>query len=121
MRVFNRSVPREAHGLPLTVKEAERESEEQFKSLLVHIPAAVYRRECVEPWTVRFISDHVEVLTGYPAGEFTKVNARSLRSIISPEDRPRVIGVVRGRAQPRGLVLTPVPPGPRERRNQMGH
>ncbi|MGO9333095.1 MAG: putative bifunctional diguanylate cyclase/phosphodiesterase [Acidimicrobiales bacterium] len=105
MRVFNRSVPREAHGLPLTVKEAERESEEQFKSLLVHIPAAVYRRECVEPWTVRFISDHVEVLTGYPAGEFTKVNARSLRSIISPEDRPRVIGVVRD-ALSRGVTFS---------------
>ena len=44
---------------------------------------------------MRFISDHIEVLTGYPASEFTEENLRPFESIICPDDREHVSGVVR--------------------------
>ncbi len=95
MTLFNRVVPAAEPSSPPTVKVAEYGSEEHFRSLVVNIPGAVYRRECVEPWTMRFISDHIEVLTGYPASEFTEENVRSFESIIFPDDREHVSGVVR--------------------------
>ncbi|MGD0942732.1 MAG: EAL domain-containing protein [Acidimicrobiales bacterium] len=74
---------------------AGHEGEEQFRSLVLNIPGAVYRRECAEPWTMLFISDHIEVLTGYPATDFTRDNLRSFASIICVEDRGHVSEVVR--------------------------
>ncbi len=73
----------------------EHGSEEQFRSLVLNLPGAVYRRECAEPWAMLFISDHIEVLTGYPATDFTLDSLRSYESIICVEDRAHVIEVVR--------------------------
>jgi diguanylate cyclase (GGDEF)-like protein len=73
----------------------EHRSEEQFRSLVLNLPGAVYRRECAEPWTMLFISDHIEVLTGYPATDFTLDNLRTFESIVCVEDRARVNDVVR--------------------------
>jgi diguanylate cyclase (GGDEF)-like protein len=95
MTVANRALPSHEHAAPPTANAAERGSEDQFRSLVVNIPGAVYRRECVEPWAMCFISDHIEVLTGYPASDFTRDNVRSYESIICPEDREHVNGVVR--------------------------
>jgi diguanylate cyclase (GGDEF)-like protein/PAS domain S-box-containing protein len=74
---------------------AELESAEQFRSLVANIPGAVYRRQYAEPWTMIFISDHIEVLTGYPAADFTKDAKRSFESIICVEDRDHVSAVIR--------------------------
>ncbi len=95
MTLFNRVVATEDRSSPPTARVVERGNEEQFRSLIVNIPGAVYRRECVEPWTMRFISDHIEVLTGYPASEFIGEKVRSFESIICPDDREHVSGVVR--------------------------
>jgi diguanylate cyclase (GGDEF)-like protein/PAS domain S-box-containing protein len=95
MTVANRVVPLDQRTAPRNSTWAERDCEEQLKSLITNIPGAVYRRECVEPWTMRFISDHIEELTGYPASEFTRARARFFESIIWPEDREHVSGVVR--------------------------
>ncbi len=95
MTIFNRVGPAEERSSPPTAKAAERASEEQFRSLVVNIPGAVYRRECVEPWAMRFVSDHIEVLTGYPASEFVEEDVRSFESIICADDREHVSGVVR--------------------------
>ena len=113
MTVFNRFVPTEEHPSPPAAKMAERGSEEQFRSLIGNIPGAVYRRGCFEPWTMRFISDHIEVLAGYPASEFMQENLRPFESIICPDDRVQVSGVVR-EALSRGGSFSPrVPPDPR--------
>ena len=76
-------------------EEAEHESAEKFRSLVLNIPGVVYRRLYSEPRTMLFISDHIEVLTGYPAIEFTETNGRSFDSVISLEDRTRVSELVR--------------------------
>jgi len=95
MTLFNQVVPADEHPAPASAKATARGSEEEFRSLVVNIPAAVYRREGVEPWTMRFVSDHIEMLTGYPASEFTNESVRSFESIICPDDREHVSGVVR--------------------------
>jgi diguanylate cyclase (GGDEF)-like protein/PAS domain S-box-containing protein len=64
--------------------------EEQFWSVVANIPGAVYRCACVDDWPIRFISDHIELLCGYPAADFVDNAARTYGSIIHPHDRPGV-------------------------------
>jgi diguanylate cyclase (GGDEF)-like protein/PAS domain S-box-containing protein len=64
--------------------------EEQFWSVVANIPGAVYRCACVDAWPIRFISDHIELLCGYPAADFVDNAVRTYGSIIHPHDRPGV-------------------------------
>src|SRR5580693_5940095 len=66
------------------------ESEEQFQSVVKNIPGVVYRCECLEPWVQHFMSDYMEILTGYKASEFLEGGTRSFESIIHPDDSERV-------------------------------
>ena len=66
---------------------ALRESEERFRSLVDNIPGASYRCRCDEHWTMEFISDEIEELSGYPATDFLQNSVRSYGSIVNPEDR----------------------------------
>jgi len=70
-------------------EEALHESEEQYRSLVTNIPGVVYRCELDPDWTVRYISEAIEDLAGYPASDFIEA-ARSYASIIHPDDRQRV-------------------------------
>ena len=70
-------------------KEAEnalRHSEERFKSLVLNIPGAVYRCAADDDWTMEFISDAIEEMSGYPASDFLDNRVRSFASIIHPQD-----------------------------------
>ncbi|OYY95513.1 MAG: hypothetical protein B7Y41_03140 [Hydrogenophilales bacterium 28-61-23] len=69
---------------------ALRESEAQFRSLVQSIPGAVYRCALDEHWTIHFISDHIETLTGYPLEDFLTNRVRSYASIIHPDDVAKV-------------------------------
>ncbi|HTU95299.1 MAG TPA: EAL domain-containing protein [Solirubrobacteraceae bacterium] len=64
--------------------------EEQFWAVVDNIPGAVYRCACQDDWPIRFISDHIELLCGYPAADFIDNAARTYGSIIHPHDRPSV-------------------------------
>jgi diguanylate cyclase (GGDEF)-like protein/PAS domain S-box-containing protein len=64
--------------------------EEQFWSVVANIPGAVYRCACVDAWPIRFISDYIELLCGYPAADFVDNAVRTYGSIIHPDDRPYV-------------------------------
>lgn len=77
--------------------EAQRqlhESSERFRTLVSNLPGVVYRCACDSNWTMAFISDAVEVLSGYPSSDFIGNNVRSYASIIHPEDRLMVERVV---------------------------
>jgi PAS domain S-box-containing protein len=74
-------------------KEVERalaESERRFRTLVSNLPGAVYRCAPRPPWTIEYISDHIEEISGHPAREFTGDGARSYESVVHPEDRERV-------------------------------
>jgi len=79
---------------PVGAEVNPHERDSRFSSLVADIPGVVYRCECSEPRTMHFISDHVEVLTGYPPGEFIQEKARPFRSLVVPEDRELVNRVI---------------------------
>lgn len=68
-------------------EEALKESEERLKTLITNIPSVSYRCVLDESWTMEFISDEVQTLSGYPPSDFIQNKVRSFASIIHPEDR----------------------------------
>ncbi|MFZ0171078.1 MAG: PAS domain-containing protein, partial [Acidimicrobiales bacterium] len=73
------------------VEEELRASDEQFRAVAANIPGIVYRCACDEQWTMRYVSDHIEQLLGYPASDFIDNRVRTYGSIIYPADHPYVI------------------------------
>lgn len=68
-------------------EDAMRKSEEQFRTLVGNIPGVVYRCLPRHPWTMLFISDGIEVLSGYPASDFVGQNpARKFGDLMHPDD-----------------------------------
>jgi PAS domain S-box-containing protein len=59
-------------------------NEEKLKSLIFNIPGAVFR--CDATYTMKYISDGIEEMTGYPAASFLNNQAQSYLSIIHPDD-----------------------------------
>ncbi|MBN2487120.1 MAG: PAS domain S-box protein [Bacteroidales bacterium] len=68
-------------------EKALEESESKFKALVSNIPGIVYRCANNKEWTMAFISDEVEKLTGYPPSDFINNKVRSFADIIHPDDR----------------------------------
>ncbi|MBU0727069.1 PAS domain S-box protein, partial [Patescibacteria group bacterium] len=80
------------------IKEAEivvKESQEQYKSLVDNLPGAVYKCANDKNWTMSYISDGIEDLTGYLPSDFIDNKVRSYASIIHPNDREMVEEKVR--------------------------
>jgi PAS domain S-box-containing protein len=73
---------------------ALRRSEERFRTLIENIPGAVYRCLADEDWTMQFISDEIEAVTGHPASDFLGNAIRSYASVIAAGDREAVHRVV---------------------------
>jgi PAS domain S-box-containing protein len=68
-----------------------RASEQQFLAVVANIPGAVYRCACNADWEIRFMSEHIERICGFPASDFVGNKVRSYGSIIHPGERPYVI------------------------------
>jgi PAS domain S-box-containing protein len=66
--------------------ESLQKNEQQFRSLVANIPGVVYRCACDRDWTMEFISQEIETISGYPAADFIGNRVRSFASIIHPED-----------------------------------
>jgi diguanylate cyclase (GGDEF)-like protein/PAS domain S-box-containing protein len=70
---------------------ALRLSEQWFRAVVANVPGIVYRNLCEgDVWTIEFMSDYTEELTGYPASDFMENEVRTYGSIIHPDDRPGV-------------------------------
>jgi len=70
---------------------ALRASEQQFRSLIGNIPGISYRSMLSGDWPMVFMSDAVERVTGYPAGDFLgQPPKRVFGALIHAEDRMRV-------------------------------
>ncbi len=78
----------------LEMEAALRQSEEQLRTLVNNIPGAVYRCALDEHWTMSYVSDTVEEITGYPASDFVNNQVRTFTSIIHPDDRQMVTGKI---------------------------
>ena len=69
--------------------------EAAFQSLIQNIPGTVFRCKLDEHWSILFLSDHIEALSGYPLTDFINNQVRSYASIIHPDDIARVDREVR--------------------------
>jgi PAS domain S-box-containing protein len=69
-------------------------SELRFRSLVSNIPGAIYRCLCDANWTMDFISDAIQDITGYPAAGFLNNCIRTYASIIHPDDRETVAQLI---------------------------
>jgi PAS domain S-box-containing protein len=65
-------------------------SEERHRTLVENIPGAVYRCAADADWTMEFLSEDIETITGYPASDFTRNEVRTFASVIHPEDHDRI-------------------------------
>ena len=61
-----------------------------MRSLVNNIPGALYRGACDSDWTMEWLSDEVERITGYPASDFIDSSVRTFASVIHPDDREYV-------------------------------
>jgi PAS domain S-box-containing protein len=63
------------------------DSERRIQSMIRNVPGVVYRCLPYYPWTMLFVSDEIEKLTGYPASDFVGHNAiRNLGELMHCDD-----------------------------------
>ena len=67
-----------------------RANEALLRSLVDNIPGALYRGACDRDWTMYWLSDEVETITGYPASDFVDNSVRTFARVIHPDDRDYV-------------------------------
>lgn len=75
-------------------ESALRQSEERFRSLVANIPGIVYRRGHDPEWTIYFISQAIEKISGYPIADLLHNQVCSFASLIEPQDRLRVETII---------------------------
>ncbi len=73
---------------------ALRVGETKFRTLISNIPGVAYRCADDADYTMEFISDAIEPLSGYPAGDFIDNAVRTYGSVIHPEDVDNVARIV---------------------------
>ena len=71
-----------------------RVEETKFRTLISNIPGVAYRCADDADYTMEFISDAIEALSGYPASDFVNNSVRTYGSIIHPEDVDAVARIV---------------------------
>jgi len=67
---------------------ALQQSESRFRGLVANLPGVVYRCSNDSSWSMRYISDEILSLTGYPPTDFIDNRVRSFSSIVHPDDLP---------------------------------
>jgi PAS domain S-box-containing protein len=73
---------------------ALRVGETKFRTLISNIPGVAYRCADDADYTMEFISDAIEPLSGYPAADFIGNAVRTYGSIIHPDDVDEVARIV---------------------------
>ncbi len=89
LRLFVRQMARRE-----TDRQALRDSETKFRTLLANIPGACYRCAPDAERTTEFISDAVADISGYPASDFIGNRVRSFAGLIHPDDAAMVAAAV---------------------------
>jgi len=77
------------------VEAALKESERRLKNLMSHLPGMAYRSHIDDDRTMIFVSRGCKGLTGYDPSDIVKSSRRSFGSLIHPQDRERVLSIIR--------------------------
>ncbi len=75
-------------------EKALKENEEQFRTLVDNIPGVSYRCLIDKDWTMLYISDAINALSGYPPEDFIHNAVRTFDSINHSEDRKMIAEAV---------------------------
>ena len=67
-----------------------RANEVLLRSLVANIPGALYRCVWEPDWTMEWLSEEIEEISGYPATDFINNSRRTFASVIHPDDREQV-------------------------------
>jgi PAS domain S-box-containing protein len=67
-----------------------RANEALLRSLVDNVPGALYRCACDLDWTMEWLSDEIEEISGYPASDFIDSRVRTFASIEHPDDHDYV-------------------------------
>lgn len=81
-------------SLAIERKHAEeilRESEFSYRTLAQNLPGLVYRVLLQPPYSMLFLNEMLEPMTGFKQDELIRGNICSIEPLILPEDRPNVI------------------------------
>ena len=78
----------------IQMKKKVMDSEDRYSSIVSSIPGITYRCALNKDWTMLFISDYVEKITGYSANDFINNEVRTFESIIHREDTEYVERIV---------------------------
>jgi len=65
-------------------------SEQKFRTLIANIPGVCYRCANDAAYTMEFLSESVETLSGYPASDFIGNRVRTFASLFHPDDVAQV-------------------------------
>jgi PAS domain S-box-containing protein len=66
------------------------QSEQRYRSMLDNLPGTIYRCQNDADWSMLFISDDVEEITGYPPQAFLGASNITFNDLILPQDRERL-------------------------------
>ena len=93
-RIYAPGTLQAKEGQP-TIEQSEaershRENERRLATLLSNLPGMAYRCKNDRDWTMEFVSDGCEALTGYKASDLVGIGARPYNSLIHPDDRGRI-------------------------------
>jgi PAS domain S-box-containing protein len=84
-KLLNQNLELEIRKRGILVKELDK-SREQLNSIMSNLVGAAYRCEMDENYTVKYISEKIFDISGYPHSDFRYNTVRSYASIIHPED-----------------------------------
>ena len=79
------------------------QSENRYRSLVNHLPGAVYRSIDGEGRNIIYISDYISQITGYPGSDFTDASKELFRAAIHPDDREQVRRAIRKSMEDRSI------------------
>ena len=82
----------------LAAESGRLDAERRTRQIIQSVPGVVYRCAMDEQWTMAFVSDQVEVLTGYPADDFIGNRRTSFGALIHPDDAADLQSKVEGAA-----------------------
>lgn len=84
-KIQNQNLELEIRKREILVKELD-ESRAQLNNILSNLMGAAYRCQFDESYTIKYISEKIYDISGYPHSEFRENAVRSYASIIHPED-----------------------------------
>lgn len=70
----------------IEAEEALKESERRYRALISNVPGVIFQCSNDDHWTMEFISEEIQSITGYSAAGFINNRERSYASILHEED-----------------------------------